>query len=93
MGLTEEEFISDLQRSLSDCSHQNPLVNSAAAGLNLILQSLSTQQKHREMPRSIKGEYNFLSSYLMSSIFPEQIKNTITFLLLITPYLNQSLLF
>jgi len=70
MGLTEEEFISDLQRNLMDNTQQNPFVNSAAAGLNLVLQSFTTQPKHREIPRKIKGRRKLSCSHKLKCLNP-----------------------
>jgi ubiquinone biosynthesis monooxygenase Coq6 len=58
MGLSDDEFLASLRRNLLDTSNLNPLVNSASAGLNLILQSFGDQAKPREVPHKIKGVKN-----------------------------------
>ena len=56
VGLPEDEFIRSLEKSLWSTSDHNHLVNSAAQGLDLLLQAFSSQnQNFTELPPKIKG--------------------------------------
>jgi len=59
VGLPEDEFIQSLEKSLWSTSDHNHLVNSAAQGLDLLLQAFSSQnQNFTELPPKIKGVRN-----------------------------------
>lgn len=59
VSLPEDEFIRCLEESLWSTSDHNPLVNSAAQGLDLLLQAFSTKNKnYTQLPHKIKGVRN-----------------------------------